>query len=509
VTHPTQPFDFIHLLPEPWLVVDPHGTVIHANPNAQMLAKAKDVPLPGQPLHKGFNLEHMDTGQPLDDFKHCLPAGGPPLPASTHPPFLLTTHDQRTLHVGLTLVGARNLPPTKDQPHWLVRIDDHTERQQRNKERLAMRTALRMAQRMETMGRLTSGIAHDFNNLLSVINSYSDLMLMKMEDDSPLRPYAEQIRSAGYRGADLICKLMLFSRREAREAKVIDAPTVIREVLQLVRALIPEDIEIKQEEKQEQAPVLIDPGQLEQVLVNLCVNARDAMPNGGTLSVNSSIVNDAPRPMLCITVADNGCGMDTTVINHIFEPFYTTKSPNKGTGLGLSTVKEIIETNHGYIEVQSKPGQGSTFTIFLPCATRTADAAPKATTSTPGDQAIKAHGETVLVVEDNTSFLYCLERALTAQGYAVQTASDGNEAMVKYLKRIHEFDLLITDLILPGAHGNQIATEFRRQNPELRVIYLTGQAEQLREPPHEHTRILNKPCPLLTLLQTSRELLEA
>lgn len=508
MTPPNQPFDFIHLLPEPWLVVDAGGKILHANQPAHGLARHADKSLPGQSLHEGFSLEHIDSGQPLESFDPCLPTTDARLPAPTHPPFLLTTHDQRTLHIGLTLVGASGEATPKKNPHWLVRFDDHTERQERNKERLAMRTALRMAQRMETMGRLTSGIAHDFNNLLSVINSYSDLMLMKMEEDSPLRAYAEQIRSAGYRGADLICKLMLFSRRESRPAKVIDARVVIREVLQLVKALIPEDIEIKHDESEESTPILIDPGQLEQVLVNLCINARDAMPGGGKLTVRSCLEKQDQRRMLCITVADNGCGMDTSVINHIFEPFYTTKSLNKGTGLGLSTVKEIIETNQGFIEVQSAPGAGSTFRIFLPCETRKAEPVVSFKANKQSNNSLKALGENVLVVEDNTSFLYCLERAYTAHGYLVQTASDGNEALVKFMKRAREFDLLITDLILPGTHGDQVAAEFRRHNPELRVIYLTGQSSRLEDAADEHTRVFRKPCPLLTLLQASRELLD-
>jgi PAS domain S-box-containing protein len=377
---------------------------------------------------------------------------------------------------------------------------------------------LAQTQKMEAVGRLAGGIAHDFNNLLTAIVGYADLAQIRVEDDELLRRDLEEIRKAGHSAASLTRQLLAFSRKQLLQPQIIDLNAIVDRMTGLLRRLIGEHIELRSLPADGLGRVNADPGQIEQVIVNLAVNARDAMPSGGTLSIetanielDTAYVAEHPEasagPHVMLSISDTGIGMDRTVQEHLFEPFYTTKEPGKGTGLGLATVYGIVKQSGGSIFVYSEAAHGTSLKIFLPRAAGAGDTAPLEPIL-PGLRGT----ETILLLEDQAEVRSVVEHMLTRHGYRVLAAgngADGLDAARVYPGRI---DLLITDVVMPGMSGRDVATQFLRERPDARELYMSGYTDDsvVQQGIIEHgVAFIQKPFTPSRLLQKIRELLDA
>jgi len=336
---------------------------------------------------------------------------------------------------------------------------------------------LRQAQKMEAMGLLAGGIAHDFNNLLTVINGYADFLVNILEPDGPRRGYAEDIRDAGEQAARLTQQLLVFSRKQMLNPAVVNVNDVVRETDRMLRRMIGEDIELVCRLDPSIGPVEADRNQLQQVLMNLAVNARDAMPRGGRLTIETSESESdsyGAGPSVTIAVTDTGEGMDEETQQRIFDPFFTTKGAGKGTGLGLSTVYGIVSQSGGSIVVQSRKGEGSTFLIHLPRSNRIVEA--------PASDAIASDvggHETILVVEDQADVRSFACRSLMTFGYRVLEASSAEDALRIAARDGDSINLLLTDVVMPGMNGVELSKQLRAQYPHIKVIYASGYADSV------------------------------
>jgi two-component system cell cycle sensor histidine kinase/response regulator CckA len=348
-------------------------------------------------------------------------------------------------------------------------------------ERRQLEEQLQQAQKMEAVGRLAGGIAHDFNNFLAVINGYTRMILDRLESDSPLARDLETIERAGRRAAGLTRQLLAFSRRQFLEPRILSLNETLTNIRDMLARLIGEDIELVTELEPDLACVQADPGQIEQVIVNLAVNARDAMPEGGRLVIRSqnlvwdqAVFGDQvrvdPGEYVQLSVIDTGVGMDEEIRLRLFEPFFTTKEKGKGTGLGLSTVYGIIRQSEGHITVESAPGQGSVFRILLPARPDQAPTMPRATRP----QLDAAGTETILLVEDEDLVRDYARRALELFGYRVLEAAGGDEALEVFEREGGAIDLLLTDVVMPRLGGPDLARGLRLKNPDLKVVFMSG-----------------------------------
>jgi CheY-like chemotaxis protein/two-component sensor histidine kinase len=320
---------------------------------------------------------------------------------------------------------------------------------------------------MEAVGRLAGGVAHDFNNILSVVLGTSAAILDELAPLAPLRPEIEAIRKAGERASALTRQLLALSRQQILAPRVVDLAEVVAGIAPLLRRLVGEDITLTVERPEAPAPVLADPGQLEQVVVNLVVNARDAMPAGGTLELETAL---APNGSVRLTVTDSGHGMDEATRARIFEPFFTTKENGKGTGLGLSTVYGIVAQSAGHVSVESAPGAGTTFTVDFPRAE--GEVAPE---PPPPDGPATLHGsDTVLLVEDEDQVRETVRSILRRGGYTVLEAQNGGEAFLVCEQYGNKIDLLLTDVVMPRMSGTDLAKRLGVLRPGMRVLYMSG-----------------------------------
>ena len=341
---------------------------------------------------------------------------------------------------------------------------------------------LAQSRKMESVGRLAGGIAHDFNNMLGVILGYSEMATEQAADKPDLARSLHEIHQAALRSADLTRQLLAFARRQIVTPQFLDLNAKIDGLLQMLRRLIGEDIVLSWRPGPALGLVQIDPSQFDQILTNLCANARDAISGTGHLIIETSIVElgpgyththpDAPPgTYVMLAVSDNGCGMDRATVDRLFEPYFTTKAIGKGTGLGLATVYGIVQQNHGFIHVYSEPGQGTTFRIYLP---RLAEE-PAANTPPPAPSPSPLRGhERILLVEDEPALRNMTSRILEAQGYSVQSAANPAEAMHLAEPPAPPFDLLITDVIMPGMNGRDLATHLSTRHPSLRCLFISG-----------------------------------
>jgi two-component system cell cycle sensor histidine kinase/response regulator CckA len=340
---------------------------------------------------------------------------------------------------------------------------------------------LQQSQKMEAVGRLAGGVAHDFNNLLAVIIGYSDLLLQSLASSEPDRRKVEQIKQAAASGAALTRQLLMFSRQQVVQPVILDINQTVGNIDKMLRRLIKENIEFSVALDSNLDRVKADSGQIEQIVLNLVVNARDAMPNGGKLRIrtrNVRLDKDSvqpgadvpPRPFVLLEVTDTGTGMDQQTQARIFEPFFTTKAAGEGTGLGLATVYGIVKQGNGHIEVQSTLGQGSSFKIYLPAAEQAKEDQELGTDAT--EPAFS--GETVLVVEDAEAVRDLVCNALSASGCTVLSARDGVEALGIVKEREGAIDLLLTDVIMPGMNGSTLAKQVRLLRPQTKILYMTG-----------------------------------
>ena len=340
---------------------------------------------------------------------------------------------------------------------------------------------LRQAQKMEAIGQLAGGVAHDFNNLITIITGYCQLLLKGLDPDDPRRAHIEQINQAGDRAATLVRQLLAFSRKQVLQPRVLNLNEIVEHTQKMLGRLLGEDIELAAILDPQLGQVHADPGQLEQVLMNLAVNARDAMPHGGQLTIETANVeldeayarrHAAVQPgfYVMVAVSDTGSGMDAETQAHLFEPFFTTKEAGKGTGLGLATVYGIVKQSEGSIWVYSEPGQGTTFKIYLPRV----DQPGKTVGEEQAPQAVPRGAETILVVEDEEALreLACL--TLREYGYTVLEASQGDEALQLFAERQAPVDLLVTDVVMPGLSGPELAEQLTSRQPQMKVLYTSG-----------------------------------
>jgi PAS domain S-box-containing protein len=381
---------------------------------------------------------------------------------------------------------------------------------------------LRQAQKMEAIGRLAGGVAHDFNNILTVIQSYAELLALELGPAGAGHGDLDEIRRAAERAAALTSQLLAFSRRQVLDPEVLDPNEVVRDTERMLRRLIGEDIELVTRLQPGVAPVLADAGQFTQVLLNLAVNARDAMPDGGRLLIETADVelDDvyarghaglAPGPHVVLSVTDTGLGMDAETRSRVFEPFFTTKAPGKGTGLGLSMVYGFVEQSGGRIWVYSEPGQGTTFKIHLPAAAE-ADPEPARAPRAAAHAPAHAGQATVLVVEDEEEVRKVVVRTLGEHGYTVLEAVNGREALAIAAERRGGIDLVLTDVVMPEMKGGELAEHLRREHPGVRLLMMSGYTEEeasLRAVLTAGTAFLEKPFTASRLLDKVRSVLEA
>ncbi|MEE9303060.1 MAG: PAS domain S-box protein [Thiotrichaceae bacterium] len=348
-------------------------------------------------------------------------------------------------------------------------------------EKVQLEAQLRQSQKMEAIGQLAGGVAHDFNNLLTIILGNSELLISQLPDNDSLQTKAEGIRKAGKQASSLTRQLLVFSRKQVLKPKVMNLNIVVSEMEKMLRRLISEDIDLVFLPFQALGNIMADRGQIEQIIMNLAVNARDAMPHGGSLTIETANVvldkkyvkrhiGTEPGPYAMLSVSDSGCGMDADVQSRIFEPFFTTKEEEKGTGLGLSTVYGIVKQSGGNIWVYSEPGHGTTFKIYLPTVEQdieSADGSPDSTESLLGS-------ETVLLVEDNDELRNLIRDVLQKRGYTVLDAPSAEEAIQICNSHNGVIDLLLTDVVLPGLNGRDLAKYLEPLRSKMKVLYMSG-----------------------------------
>jgi len=351
-------------------------------------------------------------------------------------------------------------------------------------ERRRLEDQVRQAQKMDAVGRLAGGVAHDFNNLLTAILTCSELLLDTLSPEHPGREDAEEIRATARRAADLTKQLLLLSRRGASAPTAIDCNAVVANADLLLRRLIGEDVSLRTELRATRSSVAMDQGSLEQVILNLAINARDAMPDGGMLTIETSdaevrepVVHAQtvvpPGSYVVIAVSDSGVGMDAAVMSHLFEPFFTTKEKGRGTGLGLATVYGIVTQIGGHIAVYSEPGDGSTFRLYLP---RVVDEGETETLMVEAEE-VRGGTETVLLVEDEEVVRRLGHRVLTARGYEVLVARDGPDALRIVQSWPGPIHALVTDVVMPRMSGRELADRLRARRPDAKVLFLSGYTE--------------------------------
>ncbi|MDD5657130.1 MAG: response regulator [Elusimicrobia bacterium] len=355
---------------------------------------------------------------------------------------------------------------------------------QQIREKATLSEELRQTQKLEAVGLLAGGIAHDFNNLVAAIAGNNYFLLEDLPKGSPMRVYSEEIGRSTDLAASLTRQLLAISRKQVLQPRVLDINSVLISMSKMLMRLMGHHIKIEMKPHASLWPVKIDSGQLEQIIMNLAINARDAMPKGGVLALSTAnrILKrgregepaDAPEPgcYVCLEVRDTGVGMEETTRRHIFEPFFTTKEAGRGTGLGLAVVHRIVKQCRGGITVESRPGRGSAFRILFPSEKRGAEVL------LPGDAAKSGHAGhgAILVVEDNEAFSRIVKLALSKHGYNVSSSSDAEEALAYCLKAKGPIDLVLTDIVLPGMDGIELAKRLKEQRPGLRVIYMSGYA---------------------------------
>jgi len=379
---------------------------------------------------------------------------------------------------------------------------------------------LRQAHKMEAVGRLAGGIAHDFNNLLTTINGYAELALRALPGDDRNRRYLTEIKKAGDRAAALTRQLLAFGRKQVLQPLVLELGALLADVGTMLRRTIGEDIRLVTATSPDLAPVFADPGQVVQILMNLSINSRDAMPDGGEITIearNAQVGEDilrahpdaTPGSYVLLIVRDTGRGMSDEIKAHIFEPFFTTKGVGKGTGLGLSTVYGIVEQSGGFIDVESEVGVGTTFSIYLPGAVGVADPPAKKASVTPYVRG----SETVLLVEDEASVSELLSKILVGAGYVVLEARDPDDALTMTSRYSDPIHLLITDVVMPGMNGWVLASRVLAMRPGIRTLMISGYAVDALEGEDDkrldpQTPFLQKPFTSIQLLRSVREALD-
>lgn len=396
--------------------------------------------------------------------------------------------------------------------HYFGRVHffrDFTRRKQADAERHRLQLQLQQAQKMESIGRLAGGIAHDFNNILQIITCYTELALLQAGQDDSLKEYLEQIYRAANRSSDITRQLLTFASRQVINPKVLDVNASVVSTLKFLRHLIDVDIELAWQPGEAVGHVLLDPAQLDQILINLCINARDALSPGGKiiietqlvkLSIDDALLNPGIKPgdFVLLTVSDNGCGLEPAMLDKVFDPFFTTKAIGQGTGLGLAIVYGIVEQNHGCIKVASTLGVGSTFKIYLPSH----PAVMEELIATAALSSPLGQGETILVVEDDPDILQLTQHILTQHNYQVITATMPSTALLLAKTHHDEIALLLTDVMMPEMNGYELAAQISALSPKIKCLFMSGYtADTFKVVPLNPDTFIQKPF-------TSQELIE-
>jgi signal transduction histidine kinase/CheY-like chemotaxis protein len=443
----------LEALPMPVSVVDLNGIVLAAN--TEWAERHPDA-APGQP--------GLDWCSP--EVRESLAAGIQRALGPGHPRF---THEfgpdanRRRLTVSAYGAGA-------------LRVDQECPADTRRKQQ---------SEKMETVGRLVGGVAHDFANLLTLIAGYSDIVLNRIGDKDPIRPELDEIRKAANRGARLTAQLLGFTRGQAVQPRPLDLNAIVSDLHRMLGLIVGEYVDLETNLSPNLHRIIADPGQMEQVIMNLILNARDAMPAGGRIRIETANgeVDEAagrehgirPGPCVTLSISDNGHGIDDEALAHIFEPFFTTKERGKGTGLGLSTVYRIVKESGGDIWVHSAPGQGATFTICLPRAAQTSGDHDVSVPAKVAD----AGSETILLVEDEEGVRKLLTHVLHRRGYKVIEASDADEALRLYDRHRAGIHLVLTDMVMPRMSGRELGEKLRSLDAELKIIYMSGYTDDV------------------------------
>jgi len=425
---------------------------------------------------------------------------------------------------GSTLWMENTMRPMRDPSGALVGIygvsRDISERRLADKEKGVLLAQLVQAQKMESIGRLAGGVAHDFNNMLTVILGQTELALREVPGSSHLHDMLVEIRRAGERSADLTQKLLAFARKQVAVPRLINLDRTMESMLGMLRRLIGEEVELVLSPGGDTWPIRMDPGQIDQILVNLCINARDAIEGVGniTISTRNTVIETAdctgrpglyPGNYVLVTVTDNGCGIGPEVLPHLFEPFFTTKQIGHGTGLGLATVYGIVKQNMGFIDVVSRPGEGAAFRVYLPRAVE--DPALEVVPQPEVEEAPWGHSEVVLIVEDEELILELGRTMLGSLGYEVLAASTPSEALRIASDLSREIHLLISDIIMPGMNGLELATRIRSIRPDLKYLFMSGYPADFVTRSgflESQARFLQKPFTMLDLAAGVRDALD-
>lgn len=485
------------------LVVDSTGRVVMSNPAAVRLLGSDASSLTGMSIADALANARRDTGAPLpaSELSAFLGIGtGRPSNDAT---ISIVRPDGSAVS---TLVNTRPIAHGGTLDGTVITMHDVTERQR-------LQAQVVRAQKMDAIGRLSAGIAHDFNNLLIVINNYAEMVVDSSRGDHALFEQGLTIRRAGGRAAQLTQQLLAFSRQQTLKPALLDLRTVVDEMAPMLRRLIGEHIELTVTGDAKVASVSADRGQIDQVIMNLAVNARDAMAEGGRLeiavtnsSLDSSHDNDRvrvkPGPYVELRVTDTGTGMTEATRERVFEPFFTTKEVGKGTGLGLPTVYGIVKQSDGYIWVDSELGAGSTFKVYMPSVPGEPDHAPSTVITVP-----PRGSETILIVEDDEDVRVLTALMASTAGYQVRTAPNGNAALQALDRSDEPIHLVLTDMVMPGMTGRRFAEQLIERKPGVKVLYMSGYIDDQRVMgPEEH--FIGKPFSTGALLRKIRDVLD-
>jgi two-component system, cell cycle sensor histidine kinase and response regulator CckA len=477
------------------LQCDLQGSVLESNPAVERMLGYTRAELRGRNVHEFIHPEHVEDGarlfQELVDGKRELYE----LEARYIGQSSLTGWVRLTVSLVRGVDGG---------PQFAIGMTEEVTQRKRAEQRL------REAQKMEVVGRLVSGVAHDFNNLLTGIMLYCDLLIAGLERGSRLMHHAEEIRLAGEQGGALIQQLLAVSRQQVIAPRILSLNEVILNTRGLLSRLLGEKYELAQKLKHDLGCTKMDPAQVQQILFNLVLNARDAMPEGGTILVETGhgeLEPDEPGhkkgiPAVFLSVRDSGCGMSAETRARLFEPFFTTKTNGRGTGLGLATVDNIVSKNKGAIQVESQPGQGTTFAVFLPRVTN-----PQRTVAARYSAAQAR--ETILLMEDNQAVREAAQRILSECGYTVLEAGSGAEAIAAARQHAGKINLVLADIDMPGMSGHEAARQICLERPQVKVLYMSGVETDAQTGGAEPVVFFKKPFTGCALLEKLREILES
>ncbi len=492
--------------------MDEHGTIVDWNPCAEIMFGWSRDEVEGRSLAETI-IPPDQRVAPCDGLRGFLETGESTL-LNKRVEITAWRRDGTVFPVELSLVPLREDPTRR----FYGFIADITERRAAEERLRRTEDQLRQAQKMEAVGLLAGGVAHDFNNLLTVITGYTDLVISSLPVDAPAQGELQEIMNAAERASWLTRRLLAFSRRQILTPQVLDLNALVGNFEKMLRRLLGEDVVLKTKLAPTLAPIKADPGQIEQIVMNLAVNARDAMPEGGQLTIETAdflldksypknVVDMPQGRYVLLAVSDTGCGMDAETQTRIFEPFFTTKETGKGTGLGLSTVYGIVKQSNGFIWVYSEPGHGTAFKIYLPSI----EAEGRATKPKASPSQQKVGVETILLVEDDAALRTLTQRVLEGNRYTVLVAGSLEEA--RRTAQVHKgtIHLLLADVIMPGGSGPDVATQLAVRFPELKILYMSGYTGTAMA----HQGILEMGSPLLqkpyspdALLQKVREVLD-